>query len=134
MNKFKEKEQTTEKKSKADNKENMLTPSVRDVFNGNFLSKENIVKNVSYLFFLTFLLICYIGYGYYSDKISSRIAELKNENQELVSEQHTSNKDLNLISLQSRIADSTDVLGLKESVDPPIKIIVPKGYLTDAKE
>ena len=41
--------------------------SVASVVSGNFLSKEATIKNFPFIFFLSFLAICYIANGFYSD-------------------------------------------------------------------
>ncbi len=114
------------KKEKKIGKLRVVTRSIADVFKGNILSKGNVAGNLTFILFLTLMLIGYIAYGYYTDKVARNISVLENQLEELRSDFQTTKKDLNQISLQSQVALSVAQYGLKESVDPPKKIVIPK--------
>ncbi len=130
-NKLKEQKETTEgtAKEKVSKKENKIARSIIDVLNGSFLSRDNVLKHLPYLFFLTFMVICYIGYGYYTDKTLREISQVDSELKELKSEYISSKSELSYMSKQSQVAIVAQSLGLKESIEPPKKIVVPTGTL-----
>ncbi|MEX2379856.1 MAG: FtsL-like putative cell division protein [Vicingaceae bacterium] len=97
---------------------------VKDVLSGNFLSKESVVNVLPYVFFLTFLGICYIANGYQAEKLVRRLYKTTNEIKELRSEYITNKSDLMYISKQSQVARATKSLGLRELMSPPKKIVI----------
>ena len=99
---------------------NILKP-ITDLLSGNFFGKEFVQKNIGFVVYLTFLVMLYIGYGYYADKQMKRAAELENM-EELNSKRNSSTKELNQISLQSNILKMTQDKGIKELKQAPIII------------
>jgi len=124
MNRFKKKETEKAEKSKAPTSEGVK--GVRGVMSGNFLSGTNVVSSLPYIFFLTFLGICYIGNGYHAEKTIRELYKTNNEIKELRSEYITTKSELMYISKQSQVARATEIIGLKELTEPPKKIIVEK--------
>ena len=96
----------------------------KSLLTGSFLSKDKLVQSLPYIFFLTFLGICYIANGYQAEKIIRRLYKTNNELKELRSEYITTKSDLMYISKQSQLARTTLPLGLKELVSPPKKIVI----------
>lgn len=103
---------------------NIVTRSVGSVLSGAFLSKEKAIRAVPFIFFLTFITLCYIANGYYAEEQIRKLNKLTAELKELRSEYIISKSDLSDISQQSEVARRTLALGVKESVEPPIKIVV----------
>lgn len=101
---------------------NVLKP-LNDLLSGDFFGKSFVQNNLPFVMYLTVLLIVYIGYGYYADGVMKRAASLENM-EELNSELHSSIRELNEVSLQSNIIESTEGKGLKELKEAPIKIEV----------
>lgn len=97
---------------------------VKGLLSGSFLSKESVVNVLPYLFFLTFLGICYIANGYQAEKLVRKLYKTTNEIKELRSEYITNKSDLMYISKQSQVARATKKLGLRELVSPPKKIVI----------
>lgn len=130
-NKFKEKPvpETTEapKSSKAPAKENKIVRSVASVVSGNFLSQETTIKNFPFMFFLSFLAICYIANGYYADDQVRKVNSLKNEIKELRTQYIVVKDSLVIKSKQTEVAKALAAkqTGIVESVVPPKKIVVP---------
>src|SRR5690606_31546904 len=69
---------------------------------GELLTRDNLINNLPFLFYVTFILICYIGYGYYVDKTSRSIAELEKETRELKAEKNNEDAFYNQMSMFSR--------------------------------
>ncbi len=100
--------------------------SVKEILSGSFLSREKALEVLPFLFFVTFLGICYIANGYQAEKLVRKLYKTNNEVKELRSEYITTKSDLMYISKQSQVAKATEILGLKELVRPPKKIIITK--------
>ena len=99
---------------------NILKP-ITDILSGNFFGKEFMQKNLGFVVYLTFLVMLYIGYGYYVDKMMKQASELENM-EELNSKLHSSIKELNQISLQSNVLKLTKEKGIEELKQAPIII------------
>lgn len=97
---------------------------LKSLVTGSFLSKDKVVESLPFVFFLTFLGICYIANGYQAEKIIRRLYKTNNTIKELRSEYITTKSDLMVISKQSQVAKTAEPLGLRELTSPPKKIIV----------
>jgi hypothetical protein len=105
-------------------KQNKAIRSFQSVVSGNFLSRDETLRFLPFLLFLSLLAILYIANGYYSEAKMRRQNKLTEELKDLRSEYIITKSDLMFISKQSEVAKSVAVLGLKESVVPPKKIVV----------
>jgi hypothetical protein len=126
-NKFKEQSIPEEpKKVVKPVKENKVVRSVASVVSGNFLSKETTIKNFPFIFFLSFLAICYIANGYYADDQVRKVNRLTNEIKELRTQYTVVSDSLVVKSKQTEVAKALAIqqTGIKESVVPPKKIVV----------
>lgn len=122
MNRFKEKEEEEKPKPKAPTSEGVK--GVKGVLSGSFLSGSNVVSSLPFIFFLTFLGICYIANGYNAEKTIRELYKTGNEIKELRSEYITTKSELMYLSKQSQVAKATEKIGLQELTEPPKKIIV----------
>jgi len=96
----------------------------KSILTGNFLSRDKVVESLPFLFFLSFLGICYIANGYQAEKVIRQLFNTNNSLKELRSEYITTKSDLMVISKQSQVANSVATIGLKELTSPPKKIII----------
>lgn len=129
VNKLKEPASAVEEKApepKKPEKNNKVMRSVASVVSGSFLSKEATLKNLPFIFFLSFLTICYIANGYYADDQVRKVNRLNNEIKELRTQYIVAKDSLVIKSKQTEIAKVLAKLqtGIKESVVPPKKIVV----------
>lgn len=92
--------------------------------NGTFLTRQGVLSNLPYFFFLAFLLTCYIAYGYYTERTVKELYRVRKEMKELRSEYITTKSELMFKSKRSEVVEATERLGLKESTEPPEKIVV----------
>jgi len=124
MNSFKK--PSEEVKAKKPKKVSKITRSVVDVLSGNFLAGDKVVKNLPYTLFLVFIGLVYIANGYLAEDTVRKINKVGNELKELRSEYITTKSDLMYTTKQSELAKIIEErgLGLKESFDPPRKIVV----------
>lgn len=107
-------------------KNNKVIRSVASVVSGSFLSKETTLKNLPFIFFLSFLAICYIANGYYADDQVRKVNRLTNEIKELRTQYIVVKDSLVVKSKQTEVAKvlARQQTGIKESVVPPKKIII----------
>ena len=98
----------------------------KSLVTGSFLSKEKVIESLPFLFFLTFLGICYIANGYQAEKVIRQLYKTSNVLKELRSEYITTKSDLMIISRQSQVASATAEMGLRELTSPPKKIVLSK--------
>ncbi|MGQ0827675.1 MAG: FtsL-like putative cell division protein [Bacteroidota bacterium] len=133
-NKFKEEQKEVKPEKPA--KENKVVRSVVSVVSGSFLSQETTIKNLPFVFFLSFLAICYIANGYYADDQVRKVNQLTNEIKELQTQYIVVKDSLVIKSKQTEVAKELAVqqTGIKESVVPPKKIIVAPPGLPQGEE
>ena len=124
MNTFKKEEKPKKKKEAG-----AVSKSLANIFSGNFLSKDNVVGLLPFIFFLTFLGILYIANGYYAERIVRDLHKTGNDVKELRSEYITIKSDLNFKSKQSQVAQATESLEIYESTTPPTKIVVDENEM-----
>lgn len=119
FNKYKKKEKLDENQE-----EKTSSAGFKSLLTGSFLSKENVVGALPFIFFMTFLGICYIANGYRTQKVVINLHKTNNSLKELRSEYITTKSDLMIISKQSEVAEATAGIGLRELTSPPKKIII----------
>ena len=97
---------------------------IKELIDGTFLVRENMIRQLPYLLFLTFLGVIYIGNRFHAEHMVRQINELKIEVGNLRAEQITTTSELMNISRPSEVAALVESkgLGLKESMEPPKKL------------
>ena len=75
------------------------------------------------ILFLTALGILYIGNGHYAENTIRKISTAQKQVEDLRADYHTLKADYMFDSKQSEVASKVKKSGLKESSEPPIKII-----------
>lgn len=98
--------------------------TVGSVMSGSFLSREKVIRMLPFIFFVTLITLFYIANGYYAEEQIRKINRIGNEIKELRSAFIITKSDLMFISKQSEVARRTAVINLKESVEPPKKIVI----------
>ncbi len=101
-----------------------VSKTIISIMDGSFLNTENVVKNLPFMLFVMGLGIMYIANSYYSEKTILSISRTGNDLKELRSEYITGKSELMTKSKQSEVAKLAAQNGLKESVEPPKKIII----------
>ena len=103
---------------------NKVIKSFQSVVSGSFLSREETMRFLPFLLFISFLAVIYIANGYYAEGKIRKENKLTEELKDLRSEYIITKSDLVFVSKQSEVAKAAAVWGLKESVVPPKKIVV----------
>lgn len=96
------------------------------LMNGEFLTRDYFLNNLPFTFYIGFLLICVIAWGYYGETVAKKEVQLERELGELNSEYYTLAADYNMRRGRRQIALKLEPLGVKESVSSPKKIRVRK--------
>jgi len=107
---------------------NYVSRTLNALLNGEFLTKDGVVKHLPFLFFLTLLFILNISWIYYSENTIRDLSRTKKDLEELQSEYNTVSSKLESKKRQSSVAKDISNLGLKESTEPPIQLEAPEDY------
>ena len=99
--------------------------------NGDFLTRDNVLNNISYLLFLFGIGIFYIGNHQFSESGIIGIDSINRELKELRSEFISTRSELMFVSKQSEVAKAVEPMGIYESVVPPKKIVVTPEELAE---
>ena len=107
--------------------------SIWDVFDGSVLTRDRVVRQLPFVFFITFLIILYIGNRYHAEKLIRQTLKLQTELRELRAKSISTASELEFISRQSEVVKLVESrgLGLQEAVAPPVKISVAKSRKKD---
>ncbi len=105
-------------------KEPRKNGGVKDVLNGNVLSRESVSGQIPYILFLAFIALLYIGNRYRYDKMVRQGQELHVEVSNLRAEYITTAAQLMHVSRQSQVSRMVREkgLGLEESTVPPKRL------------
>ncbi|MFM2206573.1 MAG: hypothetical protein RL213_548 [Bacteroidota bacterium] len=90
----------------------------------DWFDRDQVARNMPFILFLSFLVMCYIANSYYSEKLIRDIDKTKLELKERSAEYITIRSKLMYSSKQSEVARSAESLGLKESTEPPKKLVI----------
>jgi len=124
MNKYKDIEEQEEPKKEKKG-------GLKSVLSGQFLDRDQAVRGLPFILFMSLLGIFYIANGYQAEKLIRQIYKTNNQLKELRSEYITNKSDLMYISKQSQLARATYGLGLKELTSPPKKIVLTEEEMED---
>ena len=94
------------------------------VLNGSFLAKENVLRNMPFILFIAGLMLCYIAYGYWTERTVRTLDRTTTELKEMRAEYITVRSLLEQKEQQSEVADDIAGMGLKQSLEPPSRIVV----------
>ncbi len=98
------------------------------LFTDGVISKQAATDMLPFIIFMAFLAMIYIGNRHFAESNIRAIDKLSKEVKELSWDFKTTKADLMLKSTQTEVAKLVDTLGLYESVEPPIKIVIPIDY------
>lgn len=85
------------------------------------------VKYLPKIVFAVVLSLIYISNTHHAEKTIRKINHLQTEVEDLRADYTTLKSDLMFSSKQSEVARRVKALGLKESLNPPFKVVVKKG-------
>lgn len=85
------------------------------------------VQYLPKILFVTFLSLVYISNTHYAEKTTRKIDRAQTEVEDLRADYTTLKADVMYASKQSEVARRVKDLGLKESLNPPFKVVVKEG-------
>ncbi len=99
--------------------------SLRDLLDGNVLTRKAVLKQSRFIFLLVLLAFSSIANRNHSEKTVIRLNRLQNDVKEMRAKSITISSDLVRISRQSEVVRLVNryELGLEENLDPPKKLI-----------
>jgi len=123
MKKDSEKETNDFENQKEEQKE-LSKYTLKEILTGSVLVKQSVVKQLPFLFFITFLAILYIANRYQDEHLLRESVKLQEELNELRAESITTTSELMFASRQSQVIRiiHENNLDLKESTTPPRRI------------
>ncbi len=101
---------------------------LKDLLSGSTISEKIILKNLGYVFLVTFLAAIYIGNRFHAEKVTREMTRLQREVRDMKAESLSTSADLMDISRQSEVYREVKDKGLnlEELKTPPYKLIVSK--------
>lgn len=131
MNKLRDKkeEETVKPQQAAGAARPKMPVSFINVINGQFLTKEHVLGNMSFILFCAGMMIVYIAYGYHTERVVRDLDRTGSALKEMRSEYITVRAQLEKQEQQSQVAAGIGALGLRESRVPPIKVEVTEREL-----
>ena len=121
-----EKTKQTKKKAKTTAAKNKKPSSFVQILNGDFLTKEFMLKNLNFIFFIMLLLLLIVGKGYYGKRLSSDVLKTQKEVDELTSDYFEAKATLEEKTRRSELVEKLESTGLKETVNPTKVIKIKK--------
>ena len=88
------------------------------ILNGDFLTKEFMLNNLNFIFFVIFLLILMVAKGYYGKQLASDVVKTQRELDEITADYFSAKAKLEEDTRRMKLVEELEPLGLKETVNP----------------
>ncbi|MEX1002868.1 MAG: FtsL-like putative cell division protein [Crocinitomicaceae bacterium] len=122
----KKKRRKKRRPKKSDAEKKNRSKLLMQIMNGDFLSKDWFINHLPFTFYVGFLLVLLIGWGYYGETTAKKEVQLQEELSELNSEFFTLNSEYITKRGRQQIKNRLEGTGLIESRVSPKKIRVRK--------
>lgn len=99
---------------------------IRSILSPKWISTYLVTSNLPFVAFLLFLALLYISNRHLAERTVRKIDRLGKDVKELSWDYKSLSAELMKLTTQSEIAKRADTLGLKERIEPPIKLEVVK--------
>ena len=106
------------KEKKAPRRANLLV----QVLNGDILTRDVVLNNLTFVFFILFLLLLVVGKGYYGKQLTKDIDTLQTDVNANTAEYIENKARLEELTTRYRLVEALERRGLKEAVKP-VKVI-----------
>jgi cell division protein FtsL len=110
----KEAGKTTKKTPRAPKRPNIIV----QVLNGDILTRDFVLNNLTYIFFFLFLLLLVVSKGYYGKQLTKDIDALQTEVNANTAEYIENKAKLEELTARYRLVEMLERRGLKESLKP----------------
>jgi hypothetical protein len=115
-------EKSTSKQSKVDSKSGSKkdvraskVSALTQILNGDFLTREFVLNNLNYIFFIIFLLLLVVGKGYYGKQLSDDINKVQQEVDQNAAEYIESKAKLETVTRRYKLVEKLEKRDLKET-------------------
>jgi cell division protein FtsL len=108
----------TKKKSRFSKAAKKQSQSMVQIMNGDFLTKDFFLKNLTYIFFIVFLLILTVSKGYYVSQLSGDISDTEERVGEITADYVEAKGKLEEQTRRTQLIEKLTPLGLKETINP----------------
>jgi len=119
---YSEEEKSTQNESKVDSKKESKkdarapkTNAINQILNGDFLTREFVLNNLNYIFFIIFLLLLVVGKGYYGKQLSDEINATQQEVDQNAAEYIESKAKLETVTRRYKLVEKLEKRQLKET-------------------
>lgn len=123
------KEKTKRKRSEREKK---ASKNVSQIMSGEFLTKDFVVNNLNFIFFVLFLLILTVSKGYYVRQLSQNIRAEEKSLQDITADYVGTKAKLEKMTRRSEMVKKLAPMGLTETLNPT-KVIRIKSKENKAK-
>jgi len=96
------------------------------ILNGDFLTKEFMLNNLNFIFFIMLLLLLVVGKGYYGKQLSRNVLNTQKELNEVTSDYFEAKARLEENTRRRELVKKLESTGLKETVNPTKVIRIKK--------
>jgi hypothetical protein len=123
-NEYIEKDAAEELKNAAEKKEKKKSTTVKpkgrpsafaQILNGDFLTREFVLNNLNYIFFVILLLLLIVAKGYYGKQLTRDVDEAQNHLNEVTSDYVEAKARLEEKTRRYRLVEKLEPLGVKET-------------------
>lgn len=88
------------------------------IMNGEFLTKTFFLNNLTYIFFVIFLLVLIVTKGYYVNQLADDIADTETEVGNITADYVETKAALEELTRRTELIERLSPLGLRETVNP----------------
>jgi hypothetical protein len=115
-----------EKTAKKATKKSGRSKAVVQILNGDFFSREFVIENLGFIFYVMLLLLLLVGKGYYVKQLSDEIVATDKALDETVSDYVEMKVKFEKNTMRGNLLEELDGTGLVESIEPPKVIRIKK--------
>ena len=119
-------EKKAKKKKSSKKRVQKKQTSFVQILNGDFLTKEFMLNNLNFIFFIMFLLLLTVGKGYYGKQLARDVAKTQQELDETTSDYFEAKASLEEKTQRTELVQQLESTGLKETVNPTKVIRIKK--------
>jgi len=112
------KPQTEEQKTASKTNNKSGGGVMTQILNGEFLTKEFVLNNLNFIFFIIFLLLLSVSEGYYGKQLFEQVEQIQKETEEITAEYVEAKAKLEEITQRQVLIDKLEQRGLKETINP----------------
>jgi hypothetical protein len=118
---YSEEEKSTTNQSKVDStkdskkERSVKTSALTQILNGDFLTREFVLNNLNFIFFVILLLLLVVGKGYYGKQLSDDINAAQQEVDQNAAEYIESKAKLETVTRRYKLVEKLEKRPLKET-------------------